>query len=185
MSFCRCSQRRAARPTGRVRLPPCVVGARFGAWAFGCAAPHGARRRLVRHRLGRRRRNWCMGFWPRSGTGVPRCLSRSNPCGGRCELVHGPRTFLVKRKTAFGWSLTLLKMPARLMEDAGAMSRAMRWGGGACIEDMVERGRMNPPQPDRLEAGVGHRECRNVDVRWIGGRWEPGNVLLAGNKGSF
>jgi hypothetical protein len=48
---------------------------------------------------------------------------------------------------------TLLKMPARLMEDAGAMSRAMRWGDGACIDDMVERGRMNPPQPDRLEAG--------------------------------
>jgi hypothetical protein len=57
------------------------------------------------------------------------------------ELVHGPLTLSVKRKTAFGWSLTLLELLGRFMEDARAMSRAMPWGDAAYIEDMVERGR--------------------------------------------
>jgi cyclohexadieny/prephenate dehydrogenase len=35
----------------------------------------------------------------------------------------------------------LLEMLARFMEDAQAMSRAVRWGDAAYIEDMVERGR--------------------------------------------
>lgn len=35
----------------------------------------------------------------------------------------------------------LLEMLARFMEDAQAMSRAVRWGDGAYIEDKVERGR--------------------------------------------
>jgi cyclohexadieny/prephenate dehydrogenase len=32
-------------------------------------------------------------------------------------------------------------MLARFMEDAQAMSRAVRWGDAVYIEDMVERGR--------------------------------------------
>jgi cyclohexadieny/prephenate dehydrogenase len=32
-------------------------------------------------------------------------------------------------------------MLARFMEDAQAMSRAVRWGDASYIEDMVERGR--------------------------------------------
>ena len=35
----------------------------------------------------------------------------------------------------------LLEMLARFMEDAQAMSRAVRWGDAAYIEDKVERGR--------------------------------------------
>ena len=35
----------------------------------------------------------------------------------------------------------LLEMLARFIEDAQAMSRAVRWGDAAYIEDMVERGR--------------------------------------------
>jgi cyclohexadieny/prephenate dehydrogenase len=35
----------------------------------------------------------------------------------------------------------ILEMLARFMEDAQAMSRAVRWGDAAYIEDMVERGR--------------------------------------------
>jgi cyclohexadieny/prephenate dehydrogenase len=35
----------------------------------------------------------------------------------------------------------LLEMLARFMEDAQAMSRAVRWGDASYIEDMVERGR--------------------------------------------
>jgi cyclohexadieny/prephenate dehydrogenase len=35
----------------------------------------------------------------------------------------------------------LLEMLARFVEDAQAMSRAVRWGDAGYIEDMVERGR--------------------------------------------
>ena len=35
----------------------------------------------------------------------------------------------------------LLEMLARFIEDAQAMSRAVRWGDAAYIEDKVERGR--------------------------------------------
>ncbi len=42
---------------------------------------------------------------------------------------------------AIGWSVALPEMLARFMEDAQAMSRAVRWGDAAYIEDMAERGR--------------------------------------------
>ncbi len=58
--------------------------------------------------------------------------------------VHGPLTLSVKRKSDVGWFLALLEMLTRFMEDAQAMSRAVRWGDVAYIEDMAARGRKIP-----------------------------------------
>ncbi len=73
---------------------------------------------------------------------IPRMHWRDTSVGGKqARLLHGPRTLSVRRNTAVGWFLALLEMLARFMDDAQAMSRAVRWGDAAYIEDMVERGR--------------------------------------------
>jgi cyclohexadieny/prephenate dehydrogenase len=45
----------------------------------------------------------------------------------------------------------LLKMLARSMEDAQAMSRAVRWGDASYIEELVERGRKTRRSPIELK----------------------------------
>ena len=81
----------------------------------------------------------CMGFcrplrlaWGRVAADAPT---------DRSVQVHRPLTLSVKRKGAVGWFLARLEMLARFMEDAPAMSRAVRRGDAAYIEVMVERGR--------------------------------------------
>jgi hypothetical protein len=54
------------------------------------------------------------------------------------EVVRGPLTHSVKPQNAVGWFLPLLAMLGRCMEDAQAMSRAVRWGDAAHIEDMTD-----------------------------------------------
>jgi hypothetical protein len=72
------------------------------------------------------------------------------PACGRGErrhsalTAHGGLALSIKRKSDVGWFLALPEILGRFMEDARAMSRAMRW---------------------------------------MGSRWEHGNVLVAGNKG--
>ena len=74
--------------------------------------------------------------WGPSFTAAAGSVSR-----GAGELVHGPLALPVKRKSAVAWVSALPEVLARFVENAQAMSRAVRRDGAACVEDMVERGR--------------------------------------------
>ena len=89
-------------------------------------------------------------------------------------------------KAAVAGLLAPLEMVGRFIDYAKAMPRAACRGDAAQSEDRAARGRKIHGSLFELRQAWGTGRVQIcMCSRWIGSRWEHGNVLFGGDKGSF